>query len=386
MGEPSLRDRLEDVADLAGDRFDPPSVEVFAARRRSRYRTIATMTAATATVVIVALAATLVHSAPSPGPSVTASQPPETTTTIPTAPSGFVNNEFRMASPFGGDVVGGVALPRATCAPNQITATAATRRTNGGVLGVAHLVGAVVAHDHGQPLRCTLPIRRGPSALISSGGHRLAVPISAGDATAPPSNPRPDIAITNGNAIWGFAWLGSYCGTRATAIEIRLRHSAALHVPLAGPQPDCTTSDDSTLIDGIAGAPGQPVQPPRPEYANIQLSGKIQPGTTRVQLAPIDLTLRNTSNAPITLDPCPAYGGRDLAKARSGGFGDPISAGYLQCTDRALVIRPGHPLHYTVPATSLLQTPGTGAIPGSTVHVDLAIAGLTPLSLTTRAH
>ncbi len=103
-------------------------------------------------------------------------------------------------------------------------------------------------------------------------------------------------------------------------------------------------------------------------------------------LAPIDLTLRTTGSAPITLDPCPAYAGRDDATAHSGGFSDPISSGYLPCTSHAAVIRPGHPLHWTIPATSLLQTPGTGAIPGSTVYVQLGIAGIPPLRLKTTAH
>jgi N-acetylneuraminic acid mutarotase len=49
------------------------------------------------------------------------------------------------------------------------------------------------------------------------------------------------------------------------------------------------------------------------------------------------------------------------------------------------VIRPGHPLRWTIPATSLLQTPGTGAIPGSTVYVQLGIAGVLPLRLKTSA-
>jgi hypothetical protein len=265
MGKPSLRDRLEDVADLAGDRFDPPPVAVFTARRRRRYRTVATMTAAAAAVLVVALAATLLHGSPSPRPSANPSRPPGSTTAIPAAPAGFANNEFRMASPFGGDVIGGIAFPRATCAPDQITATAATRRTDGGVLGVARLVGAVVAHSHGQRLRCTLPIVRGPTALITSDGQRLDVPLSPGDATEPPSNPRPDIAITNGDASWGFSWLGNFCGTRASSIEIPLRRSGALRVPLRGPQPGCDPAGDtSILIDGIAGAPGEPVQPPRP--------------------------------------------------------------------------------------------------------------------------
>ncbi len=120
--------------------------------------------------------------------------------------------------------------------------------------------------------------------------------------------------------------------------------------------------------------------------AQLRLAGQIQPGTTSGQLAPIDLTLRTIGSAPITLDPCPAYAGRDEATAHSGGFSDPISSGYLPCTNHTAVIRPGHPLHWTIPATSLLQTPGTGAIPGSTVYVQLGIGGVPPLHLKTTAN
>jgi len=281
-------------------------------------------------------------------------------------------------------------MPRATCTLGQISATAATRRTDGGVLGVIRLVGAVVDHQDGVAERCALPIARGPSALIGANGRRLKVPLSRGDRTTRPENPRSDIPLTSGNAIWGFAWLGSYCGAPARAIEIPFRHSgeASLRVPLSGPQPRCTPATGvSTLIDGIAGAPGQPVQPPRPDYSKLRLAGHIEPGTTGDQLAPIELTLRTTGNAAVTLDPCPAYAGRDDATARSGGFGGPISSGYLPCTHHAAVIRPGHPLHWKIPASSFQQSgPGSGAIPGSTVYVQLGIAGVPQLRLTTTAH
>ncbi len=252
------------------------------------------------------------------------------------------------------------------------------------------LVGAVVKHWHGVAERCTLPITRGPSALIGPDGRPLKVPLSGGDRTSLPANPRPDIALNNGNAIWGFAWLGSYCGAPARAIELPLDHAgeASLRVPLRGPQPGCEPATGaSTLIDGIAGAPGEPVQPPRPEYSSLRLAGQIEPGTTSGQLAPIDLTLRTIGSAPVTLDPCPAYAGRDDATARSGGFSGPISSGYLPCTNHRAVIRPGHPLHWTIPASSFLQSgPGSGAIPGSTVYVQLGIAGVPLVHLKTTAH
>jgi hypothetical protein len=306
---------------------------------------------------------------------------------VPSPPTGFTATEFRMAAP-PQLVVGGAPLPRATCTPHQINATAATRRTDGGVLGVIRLVGAVVSHRDGLAERCTLPVARGPSALIGTYGHRLKVPLSGGDPTSRPANPRPDIALNNGEAIWGFAWLGSYCGAPARAIEIPLDHAgrASLRVPLHGPQAGCKPAiRASMLIDGIAGAPGEPVQPPRPDYSRLRLTGQIEPGTTSGQLAPIDLTLRTTGSTPVILNPCPAYAGRDYATARSGGFSDPIRSGYLLCTSHAAVIRPGHPLHWTIPATSLLQTPGTGAIPGTTVYVQLGIAGVPLLHLKTTA-
>jgi hypothetical protein len=106
--------------------------------------------------------------------------------------------------------------------------------------------------------------------------------------------------------------------------------AGSVQVPLRGPQPDCqTTGQTSTFIRGIAGFPGQRVAPARPEYANLRLTGQIQPGTTSRQLAPIDLTLSTIGTTPITLDPCPALAGRDYSKARDGGFSDPIAPRYL---------------------------------------------------------
>lgn len=364
--------------------IDPAALRATPARRERRKRVLAS-TLAAATVAAVAIGVPIVvhhlaahqlaaHQGPSPqGPAVS---PP---------PVGFSASEFWMA-PSGVLVVGGIALPRATCTPRQISATAATRRTEGGVLGVIRLVGAVVSHGNAGDERCTLPIAQGPSALLGTDGRRLKVPLSDGDRTSPPANPRPDIDLTIGDAIWGFAWLGSYCGVPARAVEIPLDHAGEsfLRVPLRGPQPACNpAAGASMLIDGIAGAPDDPVQPPRPDYSSLRLTGHIQPGTTSSQLAPIDLTLSTIARAPVTLDPCPAYAGTDYATARSGGFSDPISTLYLPCLDHAVEVRSGHPLRWTVPTTSLLLTPGTGAIPGSTVSVQLGIAGVPPLHLKT---
>jgi hypothetical protein len=373
---------LHDAVPEPPHELDPSAIRASATQRGHRKRLLAPALAAAAVAAVaigVPLAGHQLATHQQPGPQRPA---------VPSPPAGLTASEFRMAPP-PQLVVGPDLMPRATCTPHQISATAATRRTDGGVLGVIRLVGAVVSHRDGLAERCTLPIARGPSALIGTDGRRLRVPLSGGDPTSPPANPRPDIALSNGNAIWGFAWLGSYCGAPAGAIEFPLGHAgdASLLVPLRGPQPGCgPAAGASTLIDGIAGAPGEPVQPPRPEYSSLRLAGQIEPGTTSGQLAPIDLTLRTIGSAPITLDPCPAYAGRDDATARSGGFSDPISSGYLPCTNHEAVIRPGHPLHWTIPATSLVQTPGTGAIPGSTVYVQLGVAGVPLVHLKTTAH
>jgi len=382
----NLGDRLAHVLrDAVPDpphELDPGAIRASATQHGHRKRLLAPVLAAAAVAAVaigVPLAGHQLAGHQHPG-----AQGP----TVPSPPVRFTANEFRMAPP-PQLVIGAAPLPRPTCTPHQISAIAVTRRTDSGVLGVIRLVGAVVKHWHGLALRCTLPITRGPSALIGPHGRPLNVPLSGGDRTSPPANPRPDLALNNGNAIWGFAWLGSYCGAPARAIEIPPRHAdaAPLRIPLHGPQPACQPATGaSTLIDGIAGAPGEPVQPPRPDYSNLRLTGQIEPGTTGDQLAPIDLTLRTIGSAPITLDPCPAYAGRDQATARSGGFSDPISSGYLPCTKHAAVIRPGRPLHWTIPATSLLQTPGTGTIPGSTVYVQLGIAGVPSLRVKTTAH
>jgi hypothetical protein len=50
------------------------------------------------------------------------------------------------------------------------------------------------------------------------------------------------------------------------------------------------------------------------------------------------------------------------------------------------VIDPTHPLHWTIPATSLTVASSRGAIHGTTVTVQLGIAGVPLLKLTATAH
>jgi hypothetical protein len=373
---------LHDAVPEPPHELDPGAVRVGATQHHRRKHLLAPVLAAAAVAAVaigVPLAAHQLGTQQYTGPRPLA---------VPSPPARFTASEFRMAPPPQGVTGLPYIFSRAGCTAQQIRAIAVTRRTDGGVLGVIRLVGAVVSHQDGLAVRCTLPIARGPSALIGTDGRRLPVSLAAGDRTSRPANPRSDYALTDGNAIWGFAWLGSYCGAPAGAIEIPLHRAghASLRVRLRGPQPGCEpAAGAATLIDGIVGWPGEPVQPPRPDYSSLRLTGQIEPGTNHWQIAPIDLTLRTIGSAPITLDPCPAYAGRDQGTARTGGFSAPISSGYLPCTKHAAVIRPGHPLHWTIPAASFPQQRETRAIPGSTVYVQLGIAGVPQLLLKTTA-
>jgi hypothetical protein len=312
-----------------------------------------------------------------PGSPATSAAP----TPRPKPPAGSHNVEFRMAPP-PQEVIGPPYGPSPACAAEQITAVAATRRTAGGVLGVVRLRGAVVKHQFGHPVRCNLRIRRGPTALVGTDGRRLDIPLAPGDETNQPANPRADIPLHYGDAIWGFAWFGSYCGPPPGAIEIHA-NSQVIRAPLSGPQPSCgAAGESSSLIDGIAGAPGEPVQPPRPEYSQLRLTARIRPGTTLYQLAPIDFTLRAVGSGPVILDPCPAYAGSYEGQARDGGFGATIGTGYLPCTGHGVVVDPGQPLHFTVHPNTLDEKP----MRGSKVRVDVGIAGVPELHLETTVH
>lgn len=362
--------------------LDPAALRAVSVRRVRRKRVLRPALAAVAVAagvigIAVAEHQAAIHHRPSPtGPAGSS------------RPAGYADSEYGMALWQSAPVVGGIALPRATCTPRQISATAVTRRTAGGVLGVIQFTGAVISDVNGSDERCALPIAQGPSALTGADGRRLTVPLSGGDRISQPSNPRPDIALTTGDAIWGFAWFGSYCGVPARAIEVPvdLAGKPALRVPLHGPQPACNpAAGASRLIDGIAGASSDPVQPSRPDYSTLRLSGRIRPGTTTTQVARIDLTLRTIGTAPVILDPCPSYGGQVYASSRPGLFEDYISPGYLPCTDQTVRVRPGHPLHWTIPAIYLPPTPGNKPRPGAAIIVEIGVSGVPPLHLETRA-
>jgi hypothetical protein len=159
-----LANVLHDAVPEPPRALDPAALRATLAHHASRKRVLAPALAAAVVAVVVTgvpLAAhqLAAHQRPSlQGPA------------VPSPPGGFTASEFLMAAP-PQKVVGPATFPRSTCTSEQISATAATRRTGGGVLGVIRLVGAVVSHRYGVAERCTLPIARGPVALIAPDGQ-----------------------------------------------------------------------------------------------------------------------------------------------------------------------------------------------------------------------
>lgn len=292
---------------------------------------------------------------------------------------------FALAPPAGLGI-GGFVPSRPSCSAAQIRATAVTRGSTYGVLGMVRLHGTKTYRDEQfhERLRCSLPVRRGPVALLDAGGRRLPVPRRAMSPVDPPSNPRADAALTNGDAVWGFSWLGSWCGPRPAAVLLPLttRPRSTLRVPLTGATPRCAGHSSSTLVDGIAGDSADGVQPPAPAFAHLRLHLRVEPGTTGRQVADLDATL-TTTGPPVVLSPCPSFAGRDWADSR-GGFSDPLPTASLDCLGDPPVITTEHPLHFTVAGPSLTQSGQRPATRGSTVRLAVGIAGVAPATVTVR--
>lgn len=327
---------------------------------------------------IAALATACTSSHPATAPP--ASGPPAPS--VRPNPSGAA---FTMAPPEQ-QAVGPMTFRRPDCRPGQIAAQAQTRRSTYGVLGVVHLRGTRwyrMPRIH-QRLRCSLPVRRGPTALLDGAGRRLPVPLEPMSPVNPPANVRSDIPLSNGEAVWGFSWLGSWCGPAPAAVLLPLatRPRSTLRVPLTGASPGCAGRSSSRLIDGIAGDSADGVQPPAPAFAHLRLHLSVEPGTTRRQVADLDAVLTTTGPA-VVLSPCPSFAGRDWARSR-GGFSDPLATATLGCLGDPPVITVGQPLRFTVAGPSLTQSGRRGARPGSTVRLTVGVAGVPPATVVVR--
>jgi len=260
------------------------------------------------------------------------------------------------------------------CRSTDLRRSAHTRTTPDGVIGVVHL-------RYRRHHRCSLHLRRSPTGLLTASGHRLpvraraAAPVDAGETA------RPDLALHYGDAIWGFAWRGSWCGRAARFVRMQLRSGAHLRVPLTGPAPTCDGTSHSVMLRGLVGGVGSAVQTAPPEWSG--LTAVIHPaGTTDGQfLTGAAIRLTNSTAQPIPLDPCPAFS-ISIASHEPDGPSTFDTGGFLRGCTGSQWIQPGQALrlglpkeqytfvhHHAKHGSSLTITVAVAGLPHATAHV-----------------
>jgi hypothetical protein len=209
---------------------------------------------------------------------------------------------FTAAAPMLGlMIIGPIPAQQPNCTPEQINARAELKRSTYGVIGVVTM--------HGQ--HCSIPMYPGPSALVDAAGQPLDIPVAAGDQIG--ENIRPDLAFAAGDAAWGFAWTGSWCGMAPAGVVLPLTGKPnsdagaepSLTVPITGPTLGCSGTSDSTLVRGAPGRIGEPVLPPPAAWSSLTATlGRVE---TAPVIEPFTVTLTNDSDNDVIFDPCPQF-------------------------------------------------------------------------------
>jgi hypothetical protein len=385
--EDLLRERLTTIAANA-DAPHPALVANIPARARGKRRArqaIAVTAAAVATASVIALSLVV---AGHDGSSSVAGPKLRSTTSSPSSPGspsplGTIWR-YNVAPPIIGVQSGPKPMQQADCQVSQITGTGELRPIHDGVAGVVHLVGK----------RCSIQLHFDSARLVDAHDQPLAVPVHLVAAEPnPPENFRPDFALAAGNAYWGFAWTGSWCGAPAAAIDIPI-HDATdrvprlndwIHVPLDGPMPGCTATSDSILVPGVPGTPDQPVLPPPASWSGLSAQLSVPAHSGRQSLTGLTLTLRNGTASDIYLSPCPAYAIVVSSTVSGGTAIDADPALPLPCKDDEVVPAHGE-WQFRLPSFAYAEGESdAGAQPGSTVTIKVAIAGVPTASATTTA-
>jgi hypothetical protein len=350
-------------------------------QRKLRRTTILATTGVAIVVAAVVVPLTVIGRSASEQPSV-GTRPnvaPSRTTSVGGA-SGVSRPPWQVAAPLLSSVEGPLTPHQRRCTSGEITATARTRTTSSGVAGVVTLTGS----------HCSIPISQGPTKLLAVNGARLAVRSTAmNPQDNPGQNIRPDIALADGQAIWGFSWSGSWCGPAARSIVLRmndphtdsLRPIGAVHATLSGPQPACQGASSSTLTAGAAGLPSEPVLPPPTAWSGLTAHLEVAPTTDGNELTHLVATLRNSTDRAISLDPCPSYA-MEFTSHISGFGNKPTTAGVEEngsngsfgCRQPAMVVPANGELAIHLPDRA--YDAGTSATPHSIVTIRFAIAGV----------
>ena len=293
---------------------------------------------------------------------------------------------FRVAAPVLDAPAGpGPAVLQRPCKPADITATATTRASGGAVWGVIRLRGK----------HCSLHLDDGPTMLLDSSGTALHLAPMTRHTNELVGDPRADIPLAAGDALWGFSWAGSWCGPRAASVVLPLvdrssgttKSYGTAKARLIGRQPGCSGSSAATLTQGYAGSDrsgddfsssASAVLPAPPAWgdlrASLALPATVSP--TRIPVSP--LTITNPTDRTITLLPCPTY------TLEIGGWNS-VQSGIdnsLPCTGSMVVPARGH-LRVSLPAVAYGEGQPHQFRRGTRVTVRVAIANLSTVTAST---
>lgn len=294
------------------------------------------------------------------------------------------DSAFAVAAPVL-HIGGPLGRQQPPCLSAEVTATAKTRRVPGGVVGVVRLRGRA----------CSLAGLGAPYLLLDARGIALGIPVPQGAvAVNPPGNGRPDLALGAGDAAWGFAWTGTFCGEPAAAVVLplspRVGEPATERVTaaLTGPSPRCTQGlVGSTFQPGVPGGPTDPVLPVPADWSALRLNVLDSGASTVAALTGLRLRVTNTGDADVLLTPCVAYSGvvsgPVLDQGSAGPAGYPATelgtGGRIACGPEPLVVPAGSSVQVRLADVDLTNS---GFVAGTKVAVKIAIASI-PTAITT---
>jgi hypothetical protein len=139
------------------------------------------------------------------------------------------------------------------------------------------------------------------------------------------------------------------------------------------------------LTDGPVGGSRAPVQPAPPSFLHLTTSARFLGRTTHDDPAPVEVTISNTADEPVSLLPCPIFSVQTKVtqgtRARSASA--VIDNRAPGCKHESVTVLPGEPITFRLTRKEL--SPGTtfGAPVGSTFSVQVGLAGMPTATVST---
>ena len=285
------------------------------------------------------------------------------------------DRDYAVGVPYSGGSGGPALGPGpAACGGNAIRATATTRPSSEGVVGL------ITITTRG----CSLPVDVASLGLVSADRHPLNVPISKGNITNPPYL-RSGFAEQSGQIRMGFAWSGSYCGPPAKNVALTIGGNNFLVIALSGPSPSCMSGHgDSVLVPGVVGGLDTAVEPPPVAWKALTAKVVLPKSVLQVPI-PLTVVLTNTGRTPVSLvSPCANY--VTNTRIDVGFISTEIGGSPGDLCGSPLTVLPGKPVTLRLPSLAFptfSDTPRTHVSSGDPVTVTWSIAGVPPATATT---